>query len=97
MAKRTVIDHKTGFTNEFITEGGKDIFHTTQDVSPVIEHCKNIAENVKPGKDLRHVAEVPLVVYQRACREGWANDMNAWKRCLNNSDNKVFRTWQGKL
>ena len=58
MAKRTVIDHKTGFTNEFITEGGKDIFHTTQDISPVIEHCKNIAENVKPGKDLRHVAEV---------------------------------------
>ena len=97
MAKRTVIDHKTGVTNEFITEGGKDIFHTTQDVSPVIEHCKNIAENVKPGKDLRHVAEVPLVVYQRACREGWANDMNAWKRWLNNSENKVFRTWQGKL
>ena len=97
MAKRTVIYHKTGFTNEFITEGGKDIFHTTQDVSPVIEHCKNIAENVKPGKDLRHVAEVPLVVYQRACREGWANDMNAWKRWLNNSENKVFRTWQGKL
>ena len=97
MAKRTVIDHKTGFTNEFITEGGKDIFHTTQDVSPVIEHGKNIAENVKPGKDLRHVAEVPLVVYQKACREGWANDMNAWKRWLNNSENKVFRTWQGKL
>ena len=76
MAKRTVIDHKTGFTNEFITEGGKDIYHTTQDLNPVIEHCKNIAENVKPGKDLRHVAEVPLVVYQRACREGWANDMS---------------------
>jgi hypothetical protein len=97
MAKRTVIDHKTGFTNEFITEGGKDIFHTTQDVSPVIEHCKNIAENVKPGKDIRHVAEVPLVIYQKACREGWANDMGAWRKWLNKSDNKVFRTWQGKL
>lgn len=97
MAKRTVIDHKTGFTNEFITEGGKDIFHTTQDVSPVIEHCKNIAKNVKPGKDIRHVAEVPLVIYQKACREGWANDMGAWRKWLNKSDNKVFRTWQGKL
>ena len=97
MAKRTVIDHKTGFTNEFITEGGKDIFHTTQDISPVIEHCKNIAENVKPGKDIRHVAEVPLVIYQKACREGWANDMGAWRKWLNKSDNKDFRTWQGKL
>jgi hypothetical protein len=52
---------------------------------------------VKPGKDFRHVAEVPLVVYQQACREGWASDMKAWKKWLNNSDNKVFRTWQGKL
>ena len=58
MAKITVIDHKTGFTNEFITEDNKDIYHTTQDLNPVIEHCKMLAEN-KPGKDLRHVAEVP--------------------------------------
>ena len=55
MTKRTVIDHKTGITSEFITEDNKDIFHTTQDVQPVIEHCKALAEN------------------------------------------KVFRTWQGKL
>ena len=67
MAKRTVIDHKTGFTNEFITEDDKDIYHTTQDLNPVIEHCKMLAEH-KPGKDLRHVSEVPLVVYQRAYR-----------------------------
>tara|TARA_B110000285_G_scaffold198357_1_gene230730 strand:+ start:1228 stop:1521 length:294 start_codon:yes stop_codon:yes gene_type:complete len=97
MTKRTVIDHKTGITSEFITEDNKDIFHTTQDVQPVIEHCKAIAENVKPGKDIRHVAEVPMVVYQKACREGWANDMARWRKWLNHSENKVFRTWQGKL
>ena len=96
MTKRTVIDNKTGFTNEFITEDNKDIYHTTQDLKPIIEHCKILADN-KPGKDIRHVAEVPLIVYQRACREGWANDMSQWRRWLNNSDNKVFRTWQGKL
>ena len=97
MAKSTVIDHKTGLKNEFITEGDKIIYHTTQDLNPVIEHCKSIAENVNPGKDIRHVAEVPLVVYQKACREGWANDMKQWKKWLNHSDNKVFRTWEGKL
>ena len=67
MTKRTVIDHKTGITSEFITEDNKDIFHTTQDVQPVIEHCKILADN-KPGKDIRHVAEVPMVVYQKACQ-----------------------------
>ena len=45
MTKRTVIDHKTGITSEFITEDNKDIFHTTQDVQPVIEHCKILADN----------------------------------------------------
>ena len=45
MAKRTVIDHKTGFTNEFITEDNKDIYHTTQDLNPIIEHCKILADN----------------------------------------------------
>jgi len=40
---------------------------------------------------------LPLIVYQRACREGWANDMKQWRKWLNKSDNKVFRTWQGKL
>ena len=97
MARKTLIDHKTGYTHEFATEDDKLVYHTKQDVQPVIEHCKNIAEYVKPGKDFRHVAEVPLVVYQKACREGWANDMKAWKKWLNNSDNKVFRTWQGTL
>jgi len=96
MARRTIIDHKTGFTNEFATEDNKVVYHTTQDIAPVIEHCKALSEN-KPGKDLRHVAEVPLVVYQKACREGWANDMKQWRKWLNHSDNKVFRTWQGKL
>ena len=49
MARRTIIDHKTGFTNEFATEDDKVIYHTTQDVAPVIEHCKALAEN-KPAK-----------------------------------------------
>ena len=31
MARRTIIDHKTGFTNEFATEDDKVIYHTPQD------------------------------------------------------------------
>ena len=97
MARRTVIDHKTGFKSEFATEDDKIVYHTTQDVAPIIEHTKAIRETVKPGKDLRHVAEVPMVIYQKALREGWANDKAQWKKWLNNPDNKVFRTWQGKI
>ena len=96
MTKRTLIDSKTGSTSEFITEDDKIIYHTKQDIQPVIEHCKTLAEN-KPGKDFRHVAEVPMVIYQKAMREGWVKDKAKWKKWLNDPDNKVFRTWQGKV
>jgi|TARA_E500000318_G_C3545822_1_gene206646 hypothetical protein len=96
MTKRTLIDSKTGSTSEFITEDDKIIYHTKQDIQPVIEHCKALAEN-KPGKDFRHVAEVPMVIYQKAMREGWVKDKAKWKKWLNDPDNKVFRTWQGKV
>ena len=52
---------------------------------------------MRPGKDFRHVAEVPMVVYQKACREGWAKDTKKWREWLNHSDNKVFRTWKGRI
>ena len=63
---------------------------------PTLDYVKNLSEN-KPGKDFRHVAEIPMVVYQRACREGWAQDSAQWKKWLNHSDNKPFRTWKGKV
>ena len=96
MTKRTLIDSKTGSTSEFITEDDKIIYHTKQDIQPVIEHCKALAEN-KPGKDFRHVAEVPMVIYQKAMREGWARDQKAWRKWLNNPNNKLFRTWKGRV
>ena len=40
MAKRTIIDAKTGSTSEFITEDDKIIYHTKQDIQPVIEQLK---------------------------------------------------------
>jgi len=96
--KRTVTDHTTGYKSEFITEDDKLVYHTTQDVNPVIDHVKKLRDNtIKPGKDMRHIAEVPMVVYQRAVREGWDRDRTAWKKWLNNPDNNVFRTWQGKV
>ncbi len=96
--KRTVTDHTTGYKSEFITEDDKLVYHTTQDVNPVIDHVKKLRDNtIKPGKDMRHIAEVPMFFYQKVVREGWDRDRAAWKKWLNNPDNNVFRTWQGKV
>jgi len=54
--KRTVTDHKTGYKSEFITEDDKFVYHTTQDLNPVIDHVKKLRDNtLKPGKDVRHM------------------------------------------
>ena len=53
--------------------------------------------NGKQGSELKHVAEVPMVIYQQAIREGWANDKKKWKKWLNDPDNKLFRIWQGRV
>ena len=96
MAKTTVIDHKKNFKSVFATEDNKFIYHTKQDVNPTLEYVKQLSEQT-PGKDLRHIAEVPMIVYQKAVREGWAQDSAKWKDWLNHSDNKPFRTWKGKV
>tara|TARA_B100001057_G_scaffold394187_1_gene403301 strand:+ start:3480 stop:3773 length:294 start_codon:yes stop_codon:yes gene_type:complete len=97
MTRRTVIDTKTNLVSEFITEDNKNIYHTSQNVQPVLDHVKRIKETTVLSKELRHVAEVPMVIYQQAMREGWVNDKAKWKRWLNDPDNKLFRTWPGKV
>ena len=96
MAKRTIIDSQSGLISEFATEDDKNIYHTTQNVQPILDNVKNLSYG-KQRKELKHVAEVPMVIYQQAIREGWANDRKKWKKWLNDPDNKLFRIWQGRV
>lgn len=66
------------------------------DCEPVMEAAKRLSD-ATPGKEFRHAAFIPPHVMNEAFRDGWFNDPKAWKRWANNSDNKMFRTWPGKL
>ena len=44
MARRTIIDTKTNFISEFATEDDKFVYHTQQNVAPVLDHVKKIKE-----------------------------------------------------
>ena len=94
--KRTTVDLKHNFKSEFITQDDKNIYHTQQNVQPVIDQVKVFSENT-PGKTLRHAAEIQMVICNKALREGWHNDKTAWKKWLNDPDNKAFRVWKGKI
>ena len=94
--RRTTVDLRKDFKSEFITQDDKNIYHTQQNVQPVIEQVKVFSDNT-PGKTLRHAAEIPMVIWTKALREGWHNDKTAWKKWLNDPDNKAFRVWKGKI
>ena len=94
--KRTTVDLTKTLKSEFITQDDKTIYHTAQNVRPVIEHARALRE-LEPGKTFRHAAEIPKVIWNKALREGWHNDPKAWKRWLNDPDNKAFRVWQGRI
>jgi hypothetical protein len=70
----------------------------TQDTKPIVEACKRAASNYtgtsKTG--FTRVASIPNVVVQRLMQTGiWYDEkaMNAW---LNQRDNRVFRTDDGR-
>ena len=50
MARRTVIDSRTNFVSEFATEDDKFVYHTKQNVAPILKHVKDLQE-FKPGKE----------------------------------------------
>ena len=99
--KETISEYKKNFKSKIVTQDLDDDgvyhIHTKQNVQPVIDNVKMLSEATTPGKDLRHVAEIPMVVVQKAMREGWFNDKAKMKAWLNNPDNKIFRVWEGKV
>ena len=97
MNKKTTVEIKAGgYVNEFVTQDDKFIYNSYQNVQPVIEHAKVLSEQT-PGKEMRHIAEIPMVIYQKAVREGWAEDKKKFKEWLNDPDNKMFRSWKGRV
>lgn len=77
-------------------EDGKKYVESRQDVEPIIEAAKIIADQ-PPGKDFRHAAFIPETVLNQAMLEGWFHDSKAWKRWANDPANAAYRTWKGRL
>lgn len=71
--------------------------HGEQDVQPVIDHCKDFRDHVKPHENFRKVAEIPVVLVNQLKAEGIWGDAKAVLKWLDKPENKPFRTWEGRL
>ncbi len=75
---------------------GDLIIETVQDCEPIIERARQLSEET-PGKEWRHTACIPMYFIDKAAKEGWLHDKKKWHAWLNDPDNRVFRTWPGRV
>lgn len=71
-------------------------FVTQQEIDPVVQYAKEMADG-DLSKEMRPVAEIPMVIVEKMMQEGSWNDPAAMKKWLNDPANDCFRIWRGKV
>lgn len=92
---------RTGIENRYhLAEDGKfgieTIDHNLMDKVEA-NKAQVLNTSTKFGEELRHVASIPPVVWMKLEQEGIAQDPNALRKWLDNSDNAVFKVTETKL
>lgn len=72
----------TGKSVWYVEDGEDWLIYEEMDCEPVVDLAHAFATEVTPGKDLRHVGEIPLVFVDQAHREGWLDDKKQWRKFL---------------
>lgn len=106
MADRYLYDLNGDVSRSIVTHEsdpeGQFHIHTQQDLEPVIAEAAALRDfhahiGHRKSRNMIPVAEIPLMIYEQAMREGWANDEAAWKRWLNDPQNRLFRITEGRV
>lgn len=98
------------FTEFELLDDGKMAVNRVSDVGPVLKRNRTLFNDVSTKSqmfkgDMRQVASVPLVVIEKWMKEGLiknpynpdAEDKKAFKRLLNDPDNRFLRTCPGNI
>lgn len=101
MKNKIILSHDphAGVTQYWEYDAGTDeyVLHTVQDVRHILEANKvEYNADKKPMHQLdglgRKVASIPLGLWQQLRDQGIPQDEKAFKRWLNDSENRFFRT-----
>lgn len=58
---------------------------------------REFQHTTRKNENFRLAARVPAPIVEKAMQEGWFHDDEAWKRWMNDSDNRDFRVWEGRI
>lgn len=106
MKKLLAHDPKKGKQTYIHSEGDQNYITTKFNVDPIISNAKSEAADWRPKsmigntqKHLQKVADIPAPIYYELINKfGQPRDNpKAWKRWLNDYDNRFFRTTGGTI
>ena len=106
MKKLLTEDHVAGKKTYFQTEGDDTHVVTEQKVDHILEHNKRQANDWRSGSMIgntqhhhQKVAEIPATLYYDLVKKlgDPRQNMNAWKKWLNNPENRFFRSTGGTV
>ena len=80
-------------------DAGSMTFETLQETDAIVEGNKQDFNNSPTGwrGDMHKVASIPMTLYMQLKQQGILDDQAAFKRWLNDPDNRAFRTKPGKV
>jgi hypothetical protein len=94
-------DETSGLTEYFIFNPDDDTFmiQTQQEnESQILEFNAELRKERKGRMgDMTHIAHIPQVIMAKLHQEGIIQDPTRFRRWLNDSDNRMFRTREGKV
>ena len=99
-------DQAAGTKTDLRFDGDDMTVVTEQRVDNILDHNKRLANEWKPGSQIGHtqrrhqkVAEIPAgLYYELVAKLGDPkNNLSAWKRWLNDPDNRFFRSTGGTV
>lgn len=93
MAKRALLDLIPESRRQIIyaEEDGKTFVETRQECTHLVEAAKILAEEPPNKADgWRFMCVIPDTVFNQAAMEGWLHDPKAWRRWMNDRDNRAF-------
>jgi hypothetical protein len=71
------------------------VVHTQQVLDEILSGIARDRELQDPANDNRHVARLPVEIFERMILEGWGPDDEA--RWLNSPEAAPFRIWKGRV
>lgn len=95
-------DPLTGAKTYFVMEDGSDEFQliTQQPVDDILteaQESRKLTTAKTRWKDMNRVAHIPGNVHAELMRKGIAFDQKELKKWLNDSDNRIFKTREGRV